>query len=481
MKINPVNIETIRNNHHRISSTSFVDRPNISLPVRPSVVTVSTIPRQVRNSSLKTQHDHSLTKDNRSRNVIDRVIRSPTKLIAVVPLALITISKTTIITSTITPRTTTITTATTTTSTSATTTPWNKFPAQMTYSTGLSSGPYSVATGDVNGDNKTDIIVANYGTDNVGVLINTGNGTFVTQVTYSTGFSFHPFSVTTADVNGDSKIDIIAANNGADNVGVLLNTGTGTFSGQVTYATGSSSYPCSVAAADVNGDTHLDIIVLNYFSHNVGVFFNTGTGTFGAQMTYSTGSNSYPYSVAVVDVNGDSKIDIIVANSNAANIGVLLNTGIGTFVAQVSYTTGTSSYPYSVAVADVNGDSKVDIIVANANADNVGVLLNTGTGTFAAQMSYTTGASSSPYYVVTTDVNGDTYLDIIVANKDSDKFGVFLNTGNGTFIGQVTYSTGSASQAYFVAAADLNGDTRVDIIVANRNANNVGVFLAACN
>ncbi|CAF3713250.1 unnamed protein product [Rotaria sp. Silwood1] len=206
---------------------------------------------------------------------------------------------------------------------------------------------------------------------------------------------------------------------------------------------------------------------------NIGVLLSNGTGTFAAQVTYSTGVD--PYSVAAADVNGDSKLDIIVTNYGSNNVGVLLNTGTGTFAAQVTYSTG--SGPYSVAAADVNGDSTVDIIVGNDVSNNIGVLLNNGNGTFAAQVTYSTG--SNPRSVVAADVNGDSKLDIIVANMNSNNVGVLLNNGNGTFAAQVTYSTGS--NPYPVAAVDVSGDSKVDIIVANGGSNNVGVLLAACN
>ncbi len=97
---------------------------------------------------------------------------------------------------------------------------------------------------------------------------------------------------------------------------------------------------------------------------------------FTAQTTYSTGTASSPNAVAVVDVNSDSKPDIIVANYGTNNVGVLLNSGTGTFTAPTTYSTGTGSYPYSVVVVDVNSDSKPDIIVANQGTNNVGVLLH---------------------------------------------------------------------------------------------------------
>ncbi len=131
-----------------------------------------------------------------------------------------------------------------------------------------------------------------------------------------------------------------------------------------------------MAVVDVNSDSKPDIIVANQDTNNVGVLLNSGNGTFTAQTTYSTETYSYPIEVAVVDVNSDSKPDIIVANSGTNNIGVLLNSGNGTFTAPTTYSTGTGSNPYSVAVVDVNSDSKPDIIVANQGTNNVGVLLH---------------------------------------------------------------------------------------------------------
>ena len=101
---------------------------------------------------------------------------------------------------------------------------------------------------------------------------------------------------------------------------------------------------------------------------------------FLSQTTYPTGGSSNPRGVAVNDVNGDNKPDIVVADNGADTVGVFLNRGNGTFLAQTSYTTGSGSSPYGVALSDVNGDSKLDIVVANDGTDNVGVLINRGNG-----------------------------------------------------------------------------------------------------
>jgi hypothetical protein len=134
-----------------------------------------------------------------------------------------------------------------------------------------------------------------------------------------------------------------------------------------------------VAIVDVNGDNKLDIIVANFYGANVGVFFNTGNGTFAPQTTYSYLSfscfNSGPISLVTVDINRDNKPDIIVTQSAGNCMSVFINTGNGTFTTQIIFPTGSDTNPISVAAADVNSDNKPDIIVANFLANNVGVFL----------------------------------------------------------------------------------------------------------
>ena len=249
--------------------------------------------------------------------------------------------------------------------------PCNRFPTSNLYTAGAWS--YFLITADVNEDNKPDIITTNAGSKTIGIYLNNGGGIFALPINYSTGNE--PRHLVAADVNGDSKVDIIVANRWANNIGVFLNNGNGMFAPQVTYSAGIN--PQSLAAADVNGDSKIDIIVANELSNNVGVFLNNGIGTFAPQATYSTGSNSAPNSVTTADVNGDSKVDIIVANRLANNIGVFLNNGNAMFASQVTYSTGVYG-PIWVAAADVNADNRVDLIVMNTGTGSniVNVLLS---------------------------------------------------------------------------------------------------------
>ena len=382
------------------------------------------------------------------------------------------------------------------------------FQAAVSYgSGGFDAG--SVAVGDVNGDGKPDLLVANEcGTDSscinggVGVLLGNGDGTFQAAASHGSG-GYQAFSVAVGDVNGDGNSDLLVANNCADNsclngasVGVLLGNGDGTFQAAVTYGSG-GFFARSLVVGDVNGDGKPDVLVVNYCasssncgqgSGNVGVLLGNGDGTFRAAMTYGSGGYN-AFSVAVADVNGDGKPDLLVANNctainctDSGSIGVLLGNGDGTFQAAVTYGSG-GYHASSVAVGDVNGDGKPDLLVANNCTDNsclngasVGVLLGNGDGTFQAVMTYDSGgilASS----VVAADVNGDGKPDVLVVNYCASSsncgndtgpgnVGVLLGNGDGTFQAAMPYGSGGYN-AFSVAVADVNEDGKPDVLVAN--------------
>lgn len=347
------------------------------------------------------------------------------------------------------------------------------FPSQTTYSTGTGSQPYGLTTGDLNSDSKPDIIFSSYVGNYVGVLLNSGTGTFPTIATYSIGSNTGPYSLVALDVNSDSKLDIIVGNAMGNGISVLLNSGTGTFPTVSACYTGSRMY--GLATGDVNSDGRADIIVPNYSTNDVGVLLNSGAGTFPTITTYSTGSNTNPYCVAVVDVNGDSKLDIIVGTYTTYTVGILLNSGTGTFPTITTYSV--SSSIFNLAVVDVDSDNKPDIIVTKFGSNNVAVLLNSGSGTFPTITNYATGSSFGPYNVVVADVNSDGKSDIIVPNYSTNNVGVLLNSGTGAFSAQTTYSTGSGSSPTNAAVVDVNNDNKLDIIVTNYNGNTIGVLL----
>ena len=172
-------------------------------------------------------------------------------------------------------------------------------------------------------------------------------------------------------------MDIVVANNGTDNIMIIFGSGYGTFVSQMTYSTGNGSQPCSVAVADFNNDSRLDIVVANSGTNNIGVFLSNGTGTFSSQMTYFTGVRSQPYSVAVVDIDNDTRLDIAVASYGANSVGVFLGYGNGSFASQLIFYTGFGSRPFALAIGDVNNDNLTDIVATNNGYGNIDILMKT--------------------------------------------------------------------------------------------------------
>jgi len=325
--------------------------------------------------------------------------------------------------------------------------------------------------------------------------LDSGNPIFLPVVNYGWGSGpYDSASAAIADLNNDGKPDVVVVNLfcnsscSASSVSVLMGNGDGTFQPAVAYVSGSPG-AMSVAIADVNGDGKPDIIVANYYDDSIGVLLGNGDGTFQPVLTYASGSTDSTISVAVSDINGDGKPDVVVAVNNCGEeypcrglVNVLLGNGDGTFQPAVTYSSG-GNYIASVAIADVNGDGKPDVIAANLCSDfmpcsgpgSVGVLLGNGDGTFQPAVTYSSGGDYVNYFnsqaVAIADVNGDGKLDVIVTDPaggpaDDGAVGVLLGNGDGTFQPVVIYDSGGSILSA-VAVGDVNEDGKPDLIVAN--------------
>jgi hypothetical protein len=338
------------------------------------------------------------------------------------------------------------------------------FAAKVDFAVGVA--PVAIALGDFNHDGALDMAVANATANTVSILLGNGAGGFSPHVDYAVGND--PLGVAVQDFNGDGVLDLVTANSKDGTISVLLGKGDGTFGPHTDFAAGGT--PKSVAVADLNHDGKFDVVVPDKSIAQVAVLLGNGDGTFKTKVLYSTATG--PVAVAIGDLNGDGNPDLVVACNIAVNepgaASVLLGNGDGTFTSHQDYPTGTS--PFAVGLADLNSDGKLDVVVAEANTiqgdfllpGGASVLLGNGDGSLALQTSYATGAK--PEGLALADITGDGRLDLITANNSDNSVSVVPGVGDGTFSSGSLLSMPSKSFGFGqIVSADLNRDGNLDL------------------
>ncbi|MBL7859709.1 MAG: VCBS repeat-containing protein [Cyclobacteriaceae bacterium] len=368
--------------------------------------------------------------------------------------------------------------------------------AKVDFTTGTFPDYVSLADADIDG--KSDILVSNGNSATFSALRNVSTSgsiiasSFSTKVDFTTAVS--PNSVEYGDLDGDGKLDMVVANATSNSISLYRNVSTpgaittGSFAAKVDFST-SLSNPRNLAIRDFDGDGKPDIAVSNGNSANAVVFRNTTSvgaftsGSLAIPVSFTAGTS--PSGIASGDVDGDGKADLIISNSSSNTISVFRNTSVSgtiSFAAKVDFTTGTG--PHNLAVADIDGDGKEDIIVPNSTAGTVSVIRNNstvGTISLAAKVDFTAG--SNTIGIAVGDLNGDGKLDVISSNTLSNNISVFRNTATsgsittGSLAAKVDFTTGIAP-SYGIAVGDLDGDGKPDIVVPNSgtSANTVSVF-----
>jgi hypothetical protein len=344
--------------------------------------------------------------------------------------------------------------------------------------------PHGVTMADLNGDGRLDLLAADAGSNAVSVWLGNGDGTFGARMDFGTGPE--PKSVTVGDFNGDGRLDLVTANQGgAGSVSVLLANTTGDFGygTAVDYTACAGAHEVAVGEFSVTATGITDLLVACWGEGIARFLFGSGNGTFVSSFGAVTGAA--PHSVVAADFNGDGRVDAAVANHDSATVTVLTNTGDLSggspgWRIQASYAVG--SGPHSIRTADLNGDGIFDLAVANDASNSISVLLGFGNGNFASAVSYPTG--SVPKGVGIGDINGDGLLDLLSANTagnypvccnpGGDTISLLLNTGSGTFAAPQPFTVGLTPFGLWVA--DIDGDGDADVATANWHSNDVTIL-----
>jgi hypothetical protein len=289
-----------------------------------------------------------------------------------------------------------------------------------------------------------------------------------------------PTAPRVGDFNGDGLPDIVTVDPSKDTVTVILGKGNGSFGNPVSYPAGPGV--SDVAIADLNGDHKQDLIVADYGtpgtanSGGVSVLLGNGDGTF--QKAVFTPTGSQPLYIVARDFNGDGRMDIALASDYVANfttggsVDVLLGTGTGGFSLPVHYVIG--ALPSSLAVGDFTGDGKLDVAVAGSGAAPLSLLRGQGNGTFLDAINSNPSAIT-PVSLTAGDFNGDGKTDLAMIDATTGLVDVALSSGNGTFQAPVAYDLGPATR---LMAADVTGDGIPDLITVGGGASGV-VTIAA--
>ncbi len=352
------------------------------------------------------------------------------------------------------------------------------------------SQPWSVTSADFNGDGKPDLAVANRSGNNVSVLLGNGDGTFQAAVNYAAGTN--PECVVTGDFNGDGNSDLAVANYSDNTLSVLLGNGDGTFQAAVNYPTGVG--PKSLQVADFNGDGIADIAAANVTDGTVNIFSGNGDGTFRSPSTWSTDAG--PVSLAVGDFNADDVADLATANNSGNDVSILLGKGDGTFNPAVNYSLIVPSNsapvtgPTSVTVGDFNGDGRLDLafglpgVIEFYRLSAVLVLVGNGDGTFQP-FSLSTPGITAEYTtfesVAVGDFTGQGVADVAAA-ADAGNVALFENFGIYAFMVNPSFTVNpvypmAGNGPISIITGDFNGDGRTDLAVANQYSNNVSIVL----
>ena len=331
------------------------------------------------------------------------------------------------------------------------------------------NGTYNAVAYDFNADGNLDLAVVNANSGDVSILLGKGDGTFNSPVNYTA--LAQPTGIVAGDFNGDGYTDLAVSS--ATAISVLPGKSKGVFGAPI-GPTGTFTAINGLAAGDFNKDGKLDLAVSDSTNATVSILLGDGTGHFPNENDYAAGygivSSNILGSLYAMDLDGDGNLDVVIASGHPDMLAgtnavtAFFGRGDGTLIGPPAYRVGTGLN--ALAVADLNGDGKPDIAAASGT---VWILLSSGGGNFTTPVSIGLGSGVSASGIAAADLRGVGKQDLVVGDFNGSGVYVLLNNGNGTFQAPVPYAVGGKVTS--IAIGDFNGDGKLDIAVCGASYN----------